>query len=121
MKDLPTSKKVLYGTLFGADIALTLFFLVVSIVMIVTMPKDEYEVIVNGYAPGFIGYFQQNPNVFLLVVVLPLLALFIVNIWVLITYAKKANEKKRVALNDLSEEEKAKLRAELMKDLQKGE
>lgn len=119
MKDLPTSKKVLYGTLLGADVALTIFFLIVSIVMIATMPS-EADIAFGRYQDNFIGYFQQNPNVFLFVVVIPLIALFIINILLLVWYAKKTNEKKKVELSDLSDEEKAKLREALMKDLQGG-
>ncbi|MCQ2799117.1 MAG: superinfection exclusion B family protein [Bacilli bacterium] len=119
MKDLPTSKKVLYGTLLGADVALTIFFLVVSIVMIATMP-DKIDAFNGNYQDNFIGYFQQNPTVFLFVVVIPLILLFIANIFLLVWYAKKTNEKKKVELSDLSDEEKAKLREALMKDLQGG-
>ena len=119
MKDLPTSKKVLYGTLLGADVALTVFFLIVSIVMIATMPS-AIDVTLGNYQDNFIGYFQQNPNVFLFVVVIPLILLFIANILLLVWYAKKTNEKKKVELSDLSDEEKAKLREALMKDLQGG-
>lgn len=120
MQNLSKSKKIIYGALFGADVALTIFFLVVSVVMIATMPSD-IDVQFGNYQDNFIGWFQQNPTYFLLMVVLPLLALFIVNIVVLSVYVKKTNEKKKVALNDLSEEDKAKLREALMKDLAGGE
>ena len=54
-------------------------------------------------------------------VVLPLVLLFITNIVVLGLYIKKSSTKKKVALNDLSEEDKAKLREALMKDLSGGD
>lgn len=120
MQNLSKGKKILYGTLFGADIALTVFFLVISIIMLATMPSD-YDVIMGNYQKNFIGWFQQNPNMFLILVVIPLVALFIINIVILSMYVKKSNEKKKVGLNDLSEEDKAKLREALMKDLAGGE
>lgn len=120
MQNLSKGKKILYGTLFGADIALTVFFLVISIIMLATMPSD-YDVIMGNYQKNFIGWFQQNPTMFLVFVVLPLIALFIANIVILSMYIKKSGEKKKVALNDLSEEDKAKLREALMKDLAGGE
>jgi len=120
MQNLSKSKKILYGALFGADIALTLFFLVISVIMIATMPTQN-DAALGNYQKNFIGWFQQNPTMFLLIVVLPLIALFVVNIVVLTMYVKKSNEKKKVALNDLSEEDKAKLREALMKDLAGGD
>jgi len=120
MENLSKSKKILYGALFGADIALTLFFLVVSIVMIATMPSKA-DAAAGLYQKNFIGWFQQNPNFFLGIIVIPLLALFVCNIIVLTMYVKKMGEKKKVALNDLSEEDKAKLREALMKDLAGGD
>ena len=116
MGNLSKSKKILYGVLFGLDVALTIFFLVVSIVMLVTMPSLA-DIKLGNYQKNFIGWFQQNPTWFLIIVVLPLIALFVVNIIVLVKYVKSSSTKKKVALNDLSEEDKAKLREALMKDL----
>lgn len=120
MQNLSKSKKILYGAMFGVDIALTIFFLVVSVVMIATMPSDADRVAGN-FQNNFIGWFQQNPNFFLFIVVIPLIILFVVNVFVLTMYVKKSSEKKKVALNDLSDEDKAKLREALMKDLTGGD
>ncbi len=75
----------------------------------------------GNYQKNFIGWFQQNPTWFLVIVVIPLILLFIVNIVVLVKCVKSGNTKKKVALNDLSEEDKAKLREALMKDLSGGD
>lgn len=120
MQNLSKSKKILYGALFGADVALTIFFLIISIVMLATMPTKE-EIAAGLVANNFVGWFQAHPRYFLVIVVVPLFALFVTNIVVLSMYVKKSNEKKKVALNDLSEEDKAKLREALMKDLAGGE
>lgn len=120
MENLSKSKKIIYGVLFGLDVALTIFFLVVSIVMLATMPSSA-DVMLGNYQKNFIGWFQQNPTWFLVIVVIPLILLFIVNIVVLVKCVKSGNTKKKVALNDLSEEDKAKLREALMKDLSGGD
>ncbi|MCQ2770982.1 MAG: hypothetical protein MJ236_04200 [Clostridia bacterium] len=111
------NKKPLFITLISLDIALTIFLFVVSIIMLATMPSpQEKESLV---VKDMITYFQKNPNVYLLVGVLPLFILLVVNIVFLIKFIKKSSEKKKVELNDLSDEEKEALRKELLKDLQK--
>ncbi len=109
------NKKILYISLFALDIALTIALFIISIIMLATMPKDSVEL---ANATGFIGYLQKNPTVFLVSVVLPLFILLGVNIYVMIWYVRKQNKAKKVEVSDLSDEDKAKLRAELMKDLQ---
>ena len=107
-------KKILYICLFVLDAAVIIFLFVVSIVMLATMPA---KIDPNVPATGFIDYLQKNTGVYLGCFVVPLFVLLIVNVLWLLFYVKKNNEKKQVALNDLSEEEKEKLRQELLKDL----
>ncbi len=109
------NKKPLFITLITLDIALTMFLFVVSIIMIATMPSPEAKATME--VKGMITYFQKNPTVYLLAGVLPLFVLLVLNITFLIKFIKKTSEKKKVALNDLSEEEKEALRKELLKDL----
>lgn len=108
----PKTKKILFITLFGLDLALTVFLFVVSIIMIATMPANKAEVDTKT----FIGYLQANPSVFLVAFVIPLFLLLGANVFILINYIRKTNEKKKVQLNELSEEEKEALKKELMKD-----
>ena len=112
----PKTKKILFITLFALDMALTVFLFVVSIIMLATMPRSVAEK-ANVDPNSFIGYLQTNPTVFLLTFVLPLFILLGVNVYILIRFVKKTNEKKKVQLNELSDEEKEALRKELMKDL----
>ena len=109
------NKKILYISLFALDIALTIALFIISIIMLATMPANKEAL---EQATGFIGYLQKNPTVFLVSVVLPLFILLGVNIYVMIWYVRKQNKAKKVEVSDLSDEDKAKLRAELMKDLQ---
>lgn len=78
------------------------------------MPKTSAEL---NQATGFIGYLQKNPTVYLFAFVLPLFVLLLVNVLYLIVYIKKLNEKAKVKLNDLTPEEKERLKAELLSDV----
>ena len=108
----PKAKKILFIALIAVDVALTVFLFVVSIIMLATLPEYAEEI----DPTTFIGYFQANSTVFLLVIVVPLFALLIANIVALVFYLRK-NKQKKVELTELSEEEKEALRRELMKDL----
>lgn len=116
----PKSKKILFFIGLGLDVAIMVFLFTVSIIMLATMPtvigKDHPEWVIDANGP-FIGTLQTNPTLFLCTCVLPLVVLLIVNVVGLIYYVKKAGTKKAM-LNDLSEEQKAALREELLKDMQ---
>lgn|SRR5574344_1752529 len=111
---MKNNRKVLNYVLITLDVLVTLFLFVISIIMLVTMPKTSAEL---NAATGFIGYLQKNPTVYLFCFVLPLFILLIVNVLYLIFYIKKLNEKSKVQLNDLTPEEKEKLKAELLSDV----
>ena len=70
---------------------------------------------------AFIGYLQQHATVYLWSCVVPLFALLAFNIVFLVLYVRKLNKKPEVAVEDLSEEQKAALRAELLKELDGGQ
>lgn len=115
----PKTKKILIFTALGLDVAITVSLFVIAIIMLVTMPssaamlEDAQEM--NG---KFIGYLQQNPTVYLCACVIPLFALLAANIVILILYVRKVMKKKETVVDDLDEEQKAALRAELLKELQ---
>lgn len=117
------AKKILFFTGLGVDVAITIFLFVVSIIMIATMPNRS-NMTASAYADAcrqngpLIGFLQQNPTVYLLSCVIPLFALLALNIVVLVLYVRKLNKKKEMAVDDLSEEQKAALRAELLNELQ---
>ena len=117
----PKVKKILIFSGLGLDVAITVFLFVVSIIMLATMPasgtnmKAYYE-----KDPNMITYLQANPTVYLLSCVLPLGVLLLGNIVLLVLYVRKAGTKKAM-LSDLSEEQKAALRAELLKDMEESD
>ena len=114
MKISNKTKKVLFIALFCLDIVLTIALFVISIVMLATMPKDISTI--TG-KEGMIQYFQKNPTVFLVTIVLPLFLLLFANIAIWVWYVKKVNKPKEAKLSELTDEEKEKLKQELMKDL----
>ena len=114
------NKNVKKGLLIGGivlDVGITVFLLVVSIIMLATMPKNSIEMSEAIETNGpFIGYLQQNSTVYLFTCVVPLFLLLGVNIVGLVMYIKKAG-KTKATLAELSDEQKDALKAELLKDL----
>ncbi|HNX16467.1 MAG TPA: hypothetical protein PKO28_03815 [Bacilli bacterium] len=108
------TKKILLVVGIVLDIAITAFLLVVSIIMLATMPATASEI----DASTFIGYLQANPTVYLLSCVIPLFVLLALNITALVWYVKKVANKK-VALSDLNEEQKEALRKQLLAEMNK--
>ena len=110
-------KKVLLIGGIVLDVGITVFLLVVSIIMLATMPANGVEmqkaIEMNG---PFIGYLQQNSTVYLFTCVVPLFLLLGVNVVGLVMYIKKAG-KTKATLAELSDEQKDALKAELLKDL----
>ena len=101
------------------DIGITIFLFVIAIIMLATMPKDaaSMRLAIDTNGP-FIGYLQQHSTLYLCTCVLPLFALLAANIVFLVLYVRKLSKKPEVAVDDLNDEQKAALRAELLKELQ---
>ena len=115
------NKKVLFYILLGLDIALTVFLLVLSIIMLAqTIGKTAAEI---DMGTGFIAYLQQHPTFYGLVFVLPLFLLLAGNIIGLVIYVKKnakaEAQKEQVNIDNISDELRADLLKELAKDLNK--
>ena len=116
------TKSILIFSGIGLDVAATVFLFVVAIIMLATMPannlsKEEFNAKIQQNGP-FIGYLQAHPTLYLWTCVIPLFVLLVANIVFLVLYVRKMAKKPEVAVEDLSEEQKAALRAELLKELQ---
>ena len=114
----PKAKKGLIIAGIAVDVLITIALTVFSVVILVNMPDSKYE---SLPADTFLGYFQHNPIMILLLDVLPLTLLLVVNISIAIWYIKKTGkkpeEKKSVSLNDLSDEEKAALKQKILQEM----
>ena len=113
----PKTKKALIIAGLALDVLVTIGLFVFSIVILVKMPDSRFESLPED---TFLGYFQHNPMMILIVDVLPLTALLVINISLAIWYIKKTGkkeEKKQVSLNDLTEEEKAALKQKILQEM----
>lgn len=88
-----TAKKIVMWSVIVLDVALTLFFLITSIIMIATMP-DKVEMALGHYQSNYIGYLQKNSNMFMLLIVAPMLTLFFTNAVFFLLYVFKVSRKK---------------------------
>ena len=113
-----TKTVIILGVL--ADVAITLFFFVISIIMLVLVGKYGAKYAPN-HASGLILYLLNNTSVYFWGFVFPLFVLLAANIVGLVFYVKKTSAKENAPtkLDDLSEEQKEALRQELLKDLMK--
>ena len=112
------NKKPLFIAIIALDLALTIFFLVISIIMLAeTVGKTPAEIAMNE---GFIGYLQNHTTVYLVGFVVPLFVLLAANIIGLVIFVKKTSKSEPAQLSDLSDEQKEALRQELLKDLMGG-
>lgn len=117
----PALKKTLIISGITLDVGITVFLFVVSIIMLATSPNNivEKEQAIEKNGP-FIGYLQQNTTLYLWTCVVPLFLLLAANVVMLVLYVKKAG-KTKAQLSDLSEDQKAALRAEILKDMDSSE
>ena len=111
------NKKPLWIILIALDVAVTVFLLVISLIMLSqTIGKTANEI---KNATGLIGYFQNHPQVYGLTCVVPLFLILAGNVIGLVIFVRKSTKKEPIKVNDLSEAEKEALRKELLKDLGK--
>ncbi len=115
----PKTKKILLFTGLGIDVAITIALFVIAIIMLATMPSSRIAAhdAIEQNGP-FIGYMQQHPTVYFWSCVFPLILLLAANVVILVLFIRNLGKKKAIAVQDLNEEQKAALRAELLKELQ---
>ena len=99
-------KKPLFIAIVALDLGLTIFFLVISIIMLAnTVGKTPAEIAANA-GNGLIGYLQNHTTVYGLAFVVPLFVLLAGNIVGLVIFVKKTSKSEPAKLDDLSEEQK---------------
>lgn len=108
------TKKTLIFAGIGIDVAATIFFFVISIIMIVKTSAHTYDDPTN-----LIGYLQANPTVYLVGFVIPLFVLLAINIILLVYYVKSSSKRRPVEVNELSQDQLDALKKELLNDLAK--
>ena len=110
-------KKPLLISLVVLDVALIVFFLVLSIMILVTVTKYKNQAAANS--EGLIkAILQMKPVASFFAFVLPMFLVLAGNIIGLMMYVRKTTKKEPAKISDLSEEQKEALRQELLRDLQ---
>ena len=110
-------KTGLWITLIGLDVVLTVFFLVISIIMLASLSR--YEEIRTG--TGLFSYLANHPLTYFLGFVLPLFVLLVANIIGLVFYVRRMTKKEPPNLDNLTDEQKDELRKQLIDDLKNKE
>ena len=111
-------KKPLFITLIALDVALTMFFFVISLIVLTKMAGSNTIDEAIAKSGKFIQFLLKNKWIYLWCFVIPLFVLLAVNIVGLVIYVRKTTKKEPAKLEDLSDEQKEALRQELLKDLQ---
>ena len=117
MKD----KKWLWISVAVLDVAITVFFFVIHIMMLASVVgKSDTEIYQLRHSSTLIGYLARPENnmVYLFGFVVPLFVILAANIVGLVFYVKKQSKKEPVQVSDLTEEQKEALKKELLKDLE---
>ena len=110
-------KKPLLIGLVVLDVAVITFFLVLSIMILVTVTQYKNQAV--AHSTGLVKAILQLPPVgSFFAFVLPMFLVLAGNIVGLMLYVRKTTKKEPAKLDDLSEEQKEALRQELLKDLQ---
>ena len=112
------STKILIIAGVAVDVAITVFLFIISIIMLVLLGKYGNAQEAANHATGLFLYLLKNTNVYFWAFVFPLFVLLAANIVGLVIYVKKTSAKQETKLDDLSDEQKEALKAELLKDLQ---
>lgn len=113
----PETKRKLIIAAGIIEAVIVLFLFIVSIIALATMGEKD----VDKNSGNFIKILQNNPTLFLCVVVVPLVIFFVIDgLYLLYIYlaSKKADETAQQVVSSLSEEEKAQLLAEAKKELE---
>lgn len=110
------NKKPLIITLIALDAIITIALLVISIIMLVMLGK--YQTI-DAMPQGFFKYLGEHRTLYFCAFVLPLFILLAANIIALVLYVKKSSASEPVKVKDLSEEQRAALRKQLLEEMKK--
>ena len=114
-------KKVLFICLAVLDVAVVTFLFVVHIIMLANVVgKSPAAVQEFAKGKGLFPYLAGHLYVYGFAFVVPLFLILAANIVGLVIYIRKSTQKEKVAVSDLTDEEKEALKTELLKDLQSG-
>jgi hypothetical protein len=111
------SKKILLIFGLSLDVLVTILLFVFSIIILVKMPTPIQVRSGDVDYSGLIGWFQKEPIRILLLIALPLAILLVLNVSATLWYLKKTGVKKKLTINDLTDEEKAALKQKILQEM----
>ena len=116
------NKKWLWFILAGIDVAITGFLFVIHVIMLANIIGKTPEQIQSDAAvgEGLVPELIRHLDLYLWAFVVPLFVILAVNIIVLVIYVRTKTKKEKVSVSDLSDEEKERLKQELLNDLNNG-
>ena len=110
-------KKPLLIALVVLDVAIIVFFLVLSIMILTAVTRYKGQAANN--TEGLVkAILQMKPVASFFAFVLPMFLVLVGNIVGLMLYVRKTTKKEPAKIEDLTEEQKEELRQELLRDLQ---
>lgn len=116
------NKKWLWIVLGAIDVAITGFLFVIHVIMLANIvgktPEQIQSEAITG--EGLIANLIRDTNLYLWAFVVPLFVILAANIVVLVIFVRKKSKSEQVSVADLSDEEKERLKQELLNDLNNG-
>ncbi len=114
------NKKLLFISVAALDVALTVFFFVIHILMLINVAGnksvEDIEALKNSGT--LLGFFASNTTAYLLIAVIPLVLILAANIVGLVLYVRKQTKKEPIKVSDLTDEQKEALKKQLLEDIQ---
>ncbi len=114
------NKKLLFISVAALDVALTVFFFVIHIMMLINVAgnKSVEEIEALKESQTLLGFFARNTTAYLLIAVIPLVLILAANIVGLVLYVRKQTKKEPIKVSDLTDEQKEALKKQLLEDIQ---
>lgn len=110
------NNKILWIALLSVDVAITIAFFVIHIIVLSNILNPNFDA---STATGLIKWVSDEPKNYGFALVVPTFVILAANIVGLVFYVRKQTKKEPVKLDDLTEEQKAELRNQVLKDLEK--
>lgn len=110
------NKKPLWIAILSVDVAITIALFVLHIIVLANILNPEFD---PSKASPFIQWVNEDPKIYGFALVVPTFVILAGNIVGLVFYVRKQTKKEPVKLDDLTEEQKAELRKQMLNDLDK--
>lgn len=111
------NKKVLWISLLALDVAVTIALFVLHIIVLSNILNPNFDA--DSASPFIQWVAGDKGQTYGFALVIPTFVILAANIVVLVLYVRKQTKKEPVKLDDLTEEQKAELKKQVLQDLDK--